>query len=165
MKKKISFQINGSERAVDADVNQSLLELLRDEYGLTSIKQGCGVGECGACTVLVDGVAVDSCLFLSVWIDGKSVRTVEGEAKEGELTELQKQFLDEGAVQCGFCTTGFIMAGTAMIEKSRDQNMEREEIRKGLSGNLCRCTGYDSIILATEKALNKKHGCCNKKAD
>jgi len=135
------------------NVRQSLLEVLREQLGLISIKQGCAAGECGACTVLIDDVPIDACIYLAVWADGRSIRTVEGESREGELSKVQQAFVDEGAVQCGFCTPGFVLAATAFVEKHRGQKITRDEIRRGLAGNLCRCTGYDTIITAVEKGL------------
>jgi len=133
----------------------SLAELLRDELELTGTKQGCGVGECGACTVLVDGEAVDSCIYLAVWADGRKVTTIEGiAAPDGELSDIQESFVDSGAVQCGFCTPGLVMAATALLE--REKKPSRAQIRRGLSGNLCRCTGYAKIVDAVEKvAINR----------
>ena len=125
------------------------MELLRDE-GLTSVKQGCGVGECGACTVLIDGVATDSCLYLAVWADGKRIRTAEGEVKNGRLSLVQQAYVDAGAVQCGFCTPGLVMATTALLAKHPSRPLTHEEIRRGLAGNLCRCTGYQMVIRAVK---------------
>lgn len=149
---EIQCTINGSPRSFFIDIRKSLLEMLRQDAGLTGTKEGCGVGECGACSVLVDDVLVDSCLYLAVWVDGKSVRTVEGEVKDGKLSKVQQAYVDEGAVQCGFCTPGFIMATTAFTEKNHDREVSTDEIRKGHSGNLCRCTGYQSILKAVEKS-------------
>lgn len=153
MNRTIAFAINGKKKEFVVDVRQSLLEVLREQLGLISIKQGCAVGECGACTVLIDDVPVDSCIYLAVWADGRSVRTVEGESKDGQLSRVQEAFVDEGAVQCGICTPGFVMAATAFIEKNKGQNVSRDQIRRQLAGNLCRCTGYDTIITAVEKSL------------
>ncbi len=148
----LNVTVNGQSYAAAIDPGLSLLDFLRQE-GLTGVKQGCGVGECGACTVLVDGVAVDSCLFLAVWADGKAIRTIEGEAKGHELSPVQEAYLAAGAVQCGFCTPGLIMASTAFIEKHKGKPVSREEIRRGHAGNLCRCTGYTTIIDAVESCL------------
>jgi len=150
----IKLTINGKKYELPVDVRQSLLELLRG-LGYTSVKQGCGVGECGACTVLVDDIAVDSCLYLAAWADGKTIRTTEGESREGNLSPVQEAYVEEGAVQCGFCTPGLIMATTAFVEKNRGKTLSREEIKKAHAGNLCRCTGYQTIINAAEKALKK----------
>jgi len=154
MNRTIACNINGKERSLTVDVRQSLLEVLREHLGLTGVKQGCGVGECGACTVLVDGEPIDSCIYLAVWLDGRAVRTVEGEVKNGEMSAIQKAYVDEGAVQCGFCTPGFIMTSTAFIEKYRGSHVSSKDIRVGHAGNLCRCTGYQTIVNAVEKCLD-----------
>ena len=129
MLKTIRCTVNGKARELSFDVRASLLEVLRAE-GLTSSKQGCGVGECGACTVLVDNTPVDSCIFLAVWADGKTIRTAEGEAKGNRLSRVQQAYVDAGAVQCGFCTPGLVMSSTAFIEKHKGQSVTREEIRR-----------------------------------
>ena len=151
MLKKISLTVNGRAVSLEVDAGDTLLEVLRNRLGLTGVKKGCGVGECGACTVLIDGSPVNSCIFLAVWADQKKIVTVEGLAKNNELSKVQKAFVEEGAVQCGFCTPGFIMTATAMVETGK--KFTREEIKKELAGNLCRCTGYQNIIKAVEKAL------------
>jgi len=152
----ISFKLNGRDEKIEIDVRQSLLEVLRERFGLTGVKQGCAVGECGACTVLIDDEPIDSCIFLAAWADGRSIRTVEGESRDGSLSEIQEAFVDQGAVQCGICTPGFVMAATALVEKTRRGVLTREQIRQGLAGNLCRCTGYDTIVTAVEKTIAKK---------
>jgi aerobic-type carbon monoxide dehydrogenase small subunit (CoxS/CutS family) len=139
------------------DARKSLLEALR-ENGYTGVKEGCGAGECGACTVLVDGAPVDSCLYLAVWAEGRSIRTVEGEAKDRKLSAVQQAYLDAGAVQCGFCTPGLVMTTTAFVEKHRGESVSREEIRKAHAGNLCRCTGYEAVIRAVESCLAMTEG-------
>jgi aerobic-type carbon monoxide dehydrogenase small subunit (CoxS/CutS family) len=149
----IAFTINGKKKELTVDVRRSLLEVLREQLGMISIKQGCAVGECGACTVLIDDVPIDSCIYLAVWADGRSIRTVEGESKDGKLSKVQQAFVDEGAVQCGICTPGFVMAATAFVEKHKGPGVSRDKIRRELAGNLCRCTGYDTIITAVEKSL------------
>ena len=141
MQKNITCTINGKQYFLSVDVGQSLLDMLRD-LGITSVKEGCGVGECGACTVLMDNIPVDSCITLAVWADGKAIRTVEGESRDGQLSRVQQAYVDAGAVQCGFCA-----------EKHKDRKVPREEIRKGHAGNLCRCTGYETIIRAVEMCL------------
>ncbi|ATW24843.1 xanthine dehydrogenase subunit XdhC [Candidatus Formimonas warabiya] len=151
--KKISLKVNGSEIVLDVDIRESLLEVLRHRLHLTGVKKGCAVGECGACTVLINGVPFDSCIYLAVWADGKEIRTIEGECKEGKLSKVQQAFVEEGAVQCGFCTPGFVMSTTALVQ--RGEKLTREEIKKELSGHMCRCTGYQNIVKAAEKALNE----------
>ena len=150
MIREINCTINGQEVCLEADIRHSLAEVLRSN-GYLGVKIGCGVGECGACTVLVDGAPIDSCLYLATWVEGKSIRTVEGEAKDGKLSQIQEAYLEEGAVQCGFCTPGLIMASTSFIEKSQGKLSTRQEIRAGHAGNLCRCTGYEAIIRAVER--------------
>jgi aerobic-type carbon monoxide dehydrogenase small subunit (CoxS/CutS family) len=153
----INLTINNRPYELSVDIRASLLDLLR-EQGFTSVKQGCGVGECGACTVLVDEVAVDSCLYLALWADGKTIRTVEGECADGKLSPVQEAYVEEGAVQCGFCTPGLVMATTGFVEKHGEaaQKFSREELKKAHAGNLCRCTGYQTIINAVERAAKKK---------
>lgn len=150
---KIQCNVNGAPRTLFIDVRKSLLELLRQDLGLMGTKEGCGVGECGACSVLVDEVLVDSCIYLAVWVDGKAIRTVEGEAQDGKLSPVQQAYVEEGAVQCGFCTPGFIMASTSFVEKHQGCEVSADQIRKGHAGNLCRCTGYQNILKAVEKSL------------
>ncbi|WP_088226131.1 xanthine dehydrogenase subunit XdhC [Desulfosporosinus sp. FKB] len=152
MFKRISFTVNGKSYTLEVDVRMSLLELLRNQLGYTGAKQGCSVGECGACSVLIDGTPYDSCIYLAVWADGKAITTIEGvAAKNGELSKVQKAFIEEGAVQCGFCTPGLILTTTAMTESGKDYT--REEVKRELSGHLCRCTGYQNILKAAEKSL------------
>jgi aerobic-type carbon monoxide dehydrogenase small subunit (CoxS/CutS family) len=150
--KQISFTVNNNEISLEIDVRKSLLDVLREE-GFTSVKQGCGVGECGACTVLVDNTPVDSCMYLAVWAEGKKIRTAEGEVKDGKVSKVQQAYIDAGAVQCGFCTPGFIMTSTAFVEKYKGKKVDRDLIRKEHSGNLCRCTGYETIACAIESCL------------
>ena len=149
--KKITFKVNGEEVSLEVDVRESLLEVLRKRLYLTGTKKGCEVGECGACTVIINGETVDSCIYLAIWADGKEVRTIEGEEKNGNLSRIQQAFVDEGAVQCGFCTPGFVMSATALVEGG--EKLTREEIRRGMAGNLCRCTGYQNIVRAVEKVM------------
>ncbi|BCV22367.1 xanthine dehydrogenase subunit XdhC [Moorella sp. Hama-1] len=153
MLKKISWTVNGTPVNLEVDVRETLLEVLRNRLGYTGVKKGCGVGECGACTVLIDGTPIDSCIYLAVWADGKDIVTVEGIAKNGELSKVQKAFIEEGAVQCGFCTPGYIMTATAIVNSGKKYT--REEIKKELAGHLCRCTGYQNIIKAVEKAIKE----------
>ena len=147
---EIQCEINGKPYSYAVSPNMSLLHFLRGQ-GLISVKEGCSVGECGACTVRVDGTAIDSCLYLAVWADGKSIRTVEGERKGRELSDVQQAFIDEGAVQCGFCTPGLVMASAALLDKTERRPLTDAEIRRGLSGNLCRCTGYQNVVRAVKK--------------
>ncbi|MBM7866954.1 2Fe-2S iron-sulfur cluster binding domain-containing protein [Heliobacterium gestii] len=151
--KHIQCTVNGQKLSLEVAVGESLLDMLRNRLHLTGTKKGCGVGECGACTVLLDGEAIDSCLFLAVWADGKDIRTIEGESKEGKLSKVQEAFVEEGAVQCGFCTPGFVMSVTALVEKGCQ--CEREGLKKELSGHMCRCTGYHNIVNAAEKAIGE----------
>ncbi|OMQ22852.1 MULTISPECIES: xanthine dehydrogenase iron sulfur-binding subunit XdhC [Serratia] len=147
----INCTINGRRYQFTVDPRWSLMELLRQQ-GLSSVKQGCSVGECGACTVLIDGIATDTCIYLAVWADGKSIRTAEGEVKNGELSAVQQAYVNTGAVQCGFCTPGLVMASTSMVERFRGKRLTEQEIRRGLAGNLCRCTGYSAIVKAVQQA-------------
>lgn len=152
MIKTIALRVNGHECKLAVDERLSLADMLRVNMGLTSVKKGCEVGECGACTVLVDGTPINSCIYLAIWAEGKSVRTVEGLLKEdGTLNPVQQAFVDEAAVQCGFCTPGLILTVVALAEKGRTYT--REELRREISGHLCRCTGYENILNAIEKVL------------
>ncbi len=154
MNRMITCTVNGKKKELSVDVRQSLLEVLREQLGLLSVKQGCAVGECGACTVLLDDVPIDACLYLAVWADGRSIRSVEGESRNDKLSRVQQAFVDEGAVQCGICTPGFVMAATSFVEKHKHQKVSRYDIRRGLAGNLCRCTGYETIVTAVQKNLD-----------
>ena len=147
MERKIVLQVNGEEYEVFVDPTKPLLNVLRDELGLTGPKEGCGKGECGACTVLLDGKPVPSCLVLVGQAEGHTIQTIEGLDPDDPLI---RAFADEGAVQCGFCTPGFIMAAKALLERNPDPSTE--EIKEALSGNLCRCTGYAKIIRAVKRA-------------
>lgn len=148
--------VNNKPVEVGIDPRESLADTLRQRLGLTSVKKGCEVGECGACTVLVDGVAIDSCIYLSVWAEGKTILTVEGLQNEnGELTPLQKAFVEEAAIQCGFCTPGIIMSAVEIVGSGKLYT--RDELRKLISGHLCRCTGYENILNAVERAVNEAH--------
>ena len=134
------------------EANKTLLRVLREELALTGTKEGCGAGECGACTVIVDGKPVNACLVLAPELDGMHITTIEGLAKDGELTPIQQSFVDLAALQCGFCTPGFVMSATALLEET--PHPTREEIIDAISGNLCRCTGYARIVEAIERAAN-----------
>ena len=155
VKKSIKCRVNGVEREYFVDVRSSLMELLRGSAGLDSIKHGCDVGECGACTVLIDGRPFNACIYLAVWAEGKEIINKEGITNtEGTLTEIQQAFVQEGAVQSGICTPGFIMAAIPII--NRDTPSTREEKRRQIAGNLCRCTGYQKIVDAIEKTQKKR---------
>jgi carbon-monoxide dehydrogenase small subunit len=154
MKKvKINTVINNRTYEFSVAPNQTLLRFLREELGLTGTKCGCEIGECGACTVLLDGEAVNSCLVLVPQIDGKEVLTVEGLAKDSKLHPLQESFMDHDAVHCGFCTPGMLMSAKALLDKNPDP--DEKEIRTAISGNLCRCTGYVQIVEAINDASEK----------
>jgi len=150
----IALTINGQDRELEVAVHHSLLEVLRDEVGLTGTKECCVVGECGACTVLVDGRSVNSCLMLAVEADGTDVRTVEGLAEAGALDQLQTAFLDQGAAQCGFCIPGQLMSATALLEQVDDPS--DAQIQEALAGNLCRCAGYEQIFAAVRQAARER---------
>ena len=138
--RQIQFNLNGKDVECVIDVRMSLLDLLRDEFGLTSVKKGCEVGECGACTVLINGEAFDSCIYLAAWAQGKEILTLEGlTGPDGSLTDIQQAFADETAVQCGFCTPGFILSAWELLSTGKEYT--DDELRKLLSGHLCRCTG------------------------
>jgi carbon-monoxide dehydrogenase small subunit len=140
------LEVNGKLRRVSAPAGAFLIDVLRDRLGLTGTKFGCGMGECGACTVLLDGAAVFSCLILAIEAQGHAITTIEGLARNGELDPLQSAFAAQGGVQCGFCTPGMILSARALLDENPEAN--EAEIRRGLSGNLCRCTGYDKIVKA-----------------
>ena len=146
----ISFVINGIKEHLQVPSHLTLLQALREKLGYTGTKNGCEAGECGACTVLVDGEPTNACLVLAVELDGKEITTIEGLTEPGKLSELQKAFVDLNAVQCGFCTPGMLMAATALLD--RNPNPSVEEIQVALVGNLCRCTGYKRIIDAVQEA-------------
>lgn len=154
MKQNIHLRVNGEEYSVAVEPHKTLLWLLREELNLTGTKEGCGAGECGACTVIFNGRPVNSCLVLAVEADGAEIQTVEGEAKGGELSELQKAFIEHNALQCGFCTPGMIMSARALLNKNPKPT--EEEIKEAIEGNLCRCTGYKPIIEAIKAAAEKE---------
>ena len=157
MNKFITLTVNGKETQVPIDERESLLDMLRNRLALTSVKRGCEVGECGACTVLVDGEAVDSCIYLAAWAEGRRVLTVEGlRGANGELSPIQQAFIDEAAVQCGFCTPGLIMTAVEIVGTGKKYS--REELRKLISGHLCRCTGYENILNAMERIVREADG-------
>ena len=155
--KLIHCTINGKETEKMVDVRASLTDMLRNEYHLTSVKKGCEVGECGACNVLINGEAFNSCIYLAVWAEGKSIQTLEGLlSPEGELSDIQQAFIEESAIQCGFCTPGFIMTAAEILNTGRLYT--DDELRKLLSGHLCRCTGYENILRAVKKTMYRRLG-------
>ncbi|MFN8638663.1 MAG: (2Fe-2S)-binding protein [Dehalococcoidia bacterium] len=145
-----TLRVNGQDYEVFAEPSLTLLEVVRDELRLTGAKEGCGTGDCGACTMHLDGENVTSCLVLAADAQGREITTIEGLAEGGKLHPLQQAFIDHGALQCGFCIPGMIMSGVALLE--RNPHPSREEIRQGIAGNLCRCTGYTKIVDAIEAA-------------
>jgi aerobic-type carbon monoxide dehydrogenase small subunit (CoxS/CutS family) len=151
---KVSFVINGQERKIEIPPNISLLDLLRDHMGLIGTKKACEIGECGACTVIVNGKAVNSCIVLAPQVNGKSINTIEGLGTETSLHPLQRAFVEKGAVQCGFCTPGMLMSLKALYDEN--PNATHENMKKAISGNLCRCTGYQQILEAAESAFHKE---------
>ncbi len=148
---EIQLIINDINYKVDIDVNMRLIDLLRDKLGLIGTKEGCGEGECGACTIIMDGESVNSCLVMAFQANGSNIITIEGLESNGELHPIQRAYMEEGSVQCGFCIPGLIMSTKALLDKH--PNPSREEIREGMSGNLCRCTGYNKAIDAAQKAI------------
>ena len=153
----VKCTVNGEYRETMVDVRASLTDMLRNDYSLTSVKKGCEVGECGACTVLVDGEAFNSCIYLAVWADGKNIRTLESlMGADGAISDIQQAFIDETAVQCGFCIPGFIVPTAEIPETGKEYT--RDELRKLLSGHLCRCTGYENILNAVEKVMKQRLG-------
>lgn len=153
MKQKISFVLNDSPVAVETDPGRRAVDVLREDLGLTGTKEGCGEGECGACSVLVDNVVKLSCLMTAGQLEGKRVVTIEGIAGDGELHPVQRSFVELGAVQCGFCTPGMVVTAVGFLEVNPAPT--RDEIRVAMSGNVCRCTGYQKIIDAVEDAAEK----------
>ena len=152
----ITVTVNGAQERLDVRPNMTLLQMLREKLALTGTKNGCEAGECGACTVLVDGEPVNSCMMLAVEVDEREVLTVEGLAPEGKLSPLQQAFVEHNAVQCGFCTPGMLMSAHALLE--RNPNPTEEQIKQALVGNLCRCTGYVRIIHAVRAAADQAAG-------
>ena len=151
--KRITLTINEKKHSLEVDIRETLVDVLRERLHYTGVKRGCSVGECGACTVLVDGVPIDSCIYMAVWADGKEVLTVEGVEKNGELSKVQKAYIEEGAVQCGFCTPGLVLTTTSLVNSGK--KFTDEEIKREISGHLCRCTGYQKIFNATKKSLEE----------
>jgi len=153
MKRKIVLNVNNDSYEVEVEPGRLLADVIREDIGLTGTKKGCEIGVCGACTVLLDGKAVSSCLMLAVHAVGKKITTIEGLMKNGELDPLQKAFVDYGAFQCGFCTPGVLMASKAMLNEN--PHATEHEIREGLNGNLCRCTGYAKMIDAIKSVAGR----------
>jgi carbon-monoxide dehydrogenase small subunit len=157
MKKQINFVLNGFEVIVGVEAHKRLIDVLRGPLGHTGTKEGCGEGECGACTVIVDGRAVNSCLYPALEAEGKSITTIEGlRSMDNQLSVIQRAFVEHGGIQCGFCTPGMIMSAKALLDGNPDPT--EEEIRDALVGNLCRCTGYVQIIESVKAAAEKLRG-------
>jgi len=153
---RLCMNVNGKAYEILVKPSATLLHVLREQMGLTGTKEGCGVGECGACTVLVDGEAVNACLMLALEAEGKAVTTIEGLAEGGKLHPIQEAFVDVGGLQCGFCTPGMILSAKALLDRNPDPT--DKEIRKGLEGNFCRCTGYTKIIDSVRLAAERMRG-------
>ena len=156
MKVPIDFVVNGERYDLEVEPRETLVELLRERLHLTGTKEGCGIGDCGTCIVLLEGAPVNSCLVLAVDVNGRQVSTIEGLAGEGGLHPLQESFLEKGAVQCGFCTPAMVMSGKALLD--RDPGAGKEEIKRALSGVLCRCGSYKKIVEAVQAAGEKMGG-------
>ena len=153
----VHFNLNGKAVERTVEFRASLTDMLRNDFRMTSVKKGCEVGECGACNVLIDGEAFNSCIYLAVWVEGKCVRTLEGLlGPNGELSDIQQAFVDEAAIQCGFCSPGFILTAVEILESGKEYT--DDELRKLLSGHLCRCTGYENILRAVKKTMYKRLG-------
>lgn len=153
----VRFHLNGRDVERTVDVRASLTDMLRNDFRMTSVKKGCEVGECGACTVLIDGETFNSCIYLAVWAQGKHIRTLEGVlGPDGQLSDVQQAFVEEAAIQCGFCTPGFVLTAEEILETGREYT--DEQLRKLLSGHLCRCTGYENILRAVKKAMYRRPG-------
>ena len=146
------IRVNGQDYEITVEPGRTLLDVLRYELRLTGTKEGCGTGSCGSCTVLLDGEAINSCLVFAVEVEGKEITTIEGLSQQGKLHPLQQAFIDEGAVQCGFCTPGVILTAKAFLDSN--PNPDESQIRQAIAGNLCRCTGYDKIVRAIMSAAN-----------
>ena len=149
----LNFNVNGKDVKLIVDDSLRLLDILRNELGLTGTKEGCAIGECGACTVIMNGEAVNSCMILAAQVDGSEIETIENLERNEVLSKLQDAFLDNGAIQCGFCTPGMLMSAKALLDKN--SNPSEEEIKTALEGNLCRCTGYIPILNSVKDAVEK----------
>jgi aerobic-type carbon monoxide dehydrogenase small subunit (CoxS/CutS family) len=156
MRSFIQLTINGQPVEAAVEPNRTLLQFLREDLGLTGTKHGCGLGDCGACTVILDGQPVNSCLVLAIQANGKEVLTIEGLAENGKLHPIQQAFVDKGAIQCGFCTPGMILSAKALLDANPKPT--EQDIRMAISGNLCRCTGYQKIVEAIGEAAEKIQG-------
>lgn len=156
MKRLIRLNVNGQALEAAVDTNRTLVQFLREDLGLTGTKHGCGLGDCGACTVIMDGKPVNSCLVLAVQANGSDVLTIEGLAENGKLHPIQQAFVDKGAIQCGFCSPGMILSAKALLDSN--PRPAEHEIRHAISGNLCRCTGYQKIVEAIQEAAEAIEG-------
>jgi len=160
MGKEIEMNVNGEKHSLSVKPNMTLLDVLRNRLGLTGTKYGCGTGGCGACTVLIEGKPISSCLTLAITIEGKEIMTIEGMARDGKLHPIQEEFVKSGAIQCGYCTPGFVLTAKALLDEN--PNPTREEIRHYIRGNICRCTGYvkivDAIVAAAERLGKTEEG-------
>jgi len=156
MKQEMQFKVNGEEYSVQVDTRRTLLEVLRETLGLTGTKEMCNKGDCGGCTVIMGGKAVLSCLILAIEAQGRDIVTIEGLAKGYELHPIQKAFVDRGAIQCGYCTPGFIMSAKALLDKT--PNPTEDEVKEGIANNICRCTGYVQIVEAIQEAAKAMGG-------
>ena len=155
--KTVHFTLNDKPTERNVDVRASLTDMLRNDYRMTSVKKGCEVGECGACTVIINGEAFDSCIYLAVWAEGKAITTLEGLlGPNGELSDIQEAFVEETAIQCGFCSPGFILSAWEILNTGKEYT--DDELRKLLSGHLCRCTGYENIFRAVKKTMLRHLG-------
>ena len=155
MKYRINFILNEEEVEHFVEPNKTLLKMLREDFDFTGAKDGCGVGECGACTIIMDGDAVNACLILAVEADKREILTVEGLSKDGKLDDLQTSFIENAAIQCGYCTPGMLMTAKALLNENPNPTVD--EIKEGISGNLCRCTGYKKIVEAIQFVVDKNN--------